>query len=52
MIFHYHQKILTENDIPRLMINNAIIERVTEFSFLGLTVNEYMNRNSHTQKNC
>ena len=32
------------------MINNTIIERVTEFNFLGLTVNEYMNWNSHTQK--
>ena len=39
-----------ENDIPRLMINNAIIKRVTEFNFLGLSVNEYMNWNSHTQK--
>ena len=52
MIFHYRQRILTENDIPRFMINNAIIERVTEFNFLGLTVNEYMNWNSHTQKIC
>ena len=51
MIFHYRQRILTENDIPCLMINNAIIERVTEFNFLGLTVKEYMNWNSHTQKN-
>ena len=49
MIFHYRQRILTENDIPRLMINNAIIEWVTEFNFLGLTVKEYMNWNSHTQ---
>ena len=50
MIFHYRQRILTENDIPCLMINNAIIERVSEFNFLGLTVNEHMNWNSHTQK--
>ena len=50
MIFHYRQRSLTENDIPRLIINNAIIERVTEFNFLGLTVNEYMNWNSNTQK--
>ena len=50
MIFHYRQRISTENGIPRLMINNAIIERVTEFNFLGLTVNEYMNWNSHTHK--
>ena len=32
------------------MINNTLIEQVTEFNFLGLTVNEFMNRNSHTQK--
>ena len=50
MIFHYRQRILTENDIPHLMINNTLIEQVTEFNFLGLTVNEFMNWNSHTQK--
>ena len=50
MIFHYRQRVITENDIPCLMINNTQIERVTEFNFLGLTVNEYMNWNSHTQK--
>ena len=50
MIFHYRQRILTENDIPYLMINNTLIEQVTEFNFLGLTVNEFMNWNSHTQK--
>ena len=38
MIFHYRQRILTENDIPHLMINNTLIEPVTEFNFLGLTV--------------
>ena len=50
MIFHYRQRVITENDIPCLVINNTIIERVTEFNFLGLTVNEYMNWNSHVQK--
>ena len=50
MIFHYRQTIITGNDIPRLMINNTMIEQVTEFNFLSLTVNEYMNWNSHTQK--
>ena len=31
------------------MINNTLIEQVTEFNFLRLTVNEYMNNNiSHT----
>ena len=51
MIFHYRQRVLTENDIPCLMINNTLIERVTELNFLGLTVNEYMNWNSHVKKN-
>ena len=50
MIFHYRQRVLMENDIPCRMINNTLIERVTEFNFLGLTVNEYMNWNSHVQK--
>ena len=46
-IFHYRQRVLTENDIPCLMINNTLIE----FHFLGLTVNENMNWHSRT-KNC
>ena len=50
MIFHYRQRVLTENYIPCLMINDTLIERVTEFNFLGLTVNEYMNWNSHVKK--
>ena len=49
-IFHYRQRVITENNIPCLVINNTLIERVTEFNFLGLTVNEYMNWNSHVQK--
>ena len=50
MIFHYRQRITTENDIPRLIINNTLIEQATEFNFLVLTVNEFMNWNSHTQE--
>ena len=50
MIFHYRQKIIMGNDIPSLMINNTLIEQVTEFNFLGLTINEYINWNSHTKK--
>ena len=49
-IFHSHQRIITENDIPHLIINNTRIEQVTEFNFLGLTVNEFMDWDSHTQK--
>ena len=45
----------TVNGLKRKMTfhalwNFTLIERVTEFNFLGLTVNEYMNWNSYTQK--
>ena len=29
MIFHYRQRIITGNDIPRPMISNTLIEQVT-----------------------
>ena len=35
MIFRYGQRIITGNDMPRLMINNTWIEQVTEFNFLS-----------------
>ena len=50
MMFHYRQRIITGTDIPSLMINNILIEQVTEFNFLGLTVDEYISWNSRTQK--
>ena len=36
MIFHYRQRDI-RNLIPSLIINNELVERVTEFNFLGLT---------------
>ena len=50
MIFHNHQKIITQNNIPCLNINNTNIERVTEFNFLGLTINEHLTWKSHAAK--
>ena len=50
MPFHNYQKIINEDDIPHLTINDTVIERVTEFNFLGLTINEFMNWNSHSSK--
>ena len=46
MVFHNYQRTLTENDIPQLMTNNTIIEKVNEFNFLGLTINEFLNWHS------
>ena len=51
MLFHNHQKTINEDNIPHLTINDAIIERVTEFNFFGLTINEFMNWNSHASEN-
>ena len=50
MLFHNYQKLINEDDIPHLTINDTVIERVTEFNFLGLTINEFMNWNSHSSK--
>ena len=50
MVFHNYQRTLAENDIPQLMINNTIIEKVNEFNFLGLTINEFLNWRSHSAK--
>ncbi len=47
MIFHTAQKTV----IPlQLNIENAIIQRVYEFNFLGLTINENLNWKSHVDK--
>ena len=48
--FHNYQKVMTDSDIPQLEINNTAIERVTEFNFLGITINELMNWGSHSVK--
>ena len=50
MIFHNHHKVIPTHDIPCLVINNTVVERVTEFNFLGLTINEFMNWSSHSSK--
>ena len=50
MIFHNYQKVIVENDIPHLTLNGSVIERVTQFNFLGLTINENMNWKSHSSK--
>ena len=50
MLFHNYQKIINEDDRPHLTINDTVIEHVTEFNFLGLTINEFMNWKSHSSK--
>ena len=50
MIFHNYQKVIAENDITHLTLNGSVIERVTQFNFMGLTMNENMNWNIHCLK--
>ena len=49
MLFHYKQRNI-KNQIPKLKINGIAIERVKEFNFLGVTIDENMTWKAHTQK--
>ena len=50
MVFHNYQRVIANDDIPDLVINDKKIERVSCFNFLGLTINEFMNWSSHSAK--
>ncbi len=47
MIFHSHKR---KVESLQLIINNTEIERVQELNFLGLTLDEHLNWNSHINK--
>ena len=49
MIFHYRQKNISRF-IPEIRIGETIIERVHDFNFLGLTIDENMTWKSHIHK--
>ena len=49
MIFHYRQRKI-DNLIPNLKIYSEPIERVTEFNFRGLTIDEHLDWSPHIQK--
>ena len=49
MLFHFHQRDIS-HIVPDLHINNHTLERVSEFNFLGLTIDENFTWNSHIQK--
>ena len=50
MIFHNYQRVIANEDIPDLKINDKHIKRVSCFNFLGLTINEFMNWSTHSSK--
>ena len=39
-----------DRDIPNIKINNSIIERVKQFDFLGLTIDETLSWKPHVNK--
>ena len=47
MLFHQPQKRVT---IPKLKINNTLIECVDEFNYLGLIISKHLKWNSHVNK--
>ena len=50
MVFHFPQKKVTRDLIPRLLINDIPIKQTQNFDFLGLTISETMQWNSHIDK--
>jgi tetrahydromethanopterin S-methyltransferase subunit G len=49
MIFHNKRRNI-EHMIPKLVVNGQNIDRVKEFDFLGLTIDENLNWTCHVQK--
>ena len=49
MIFHNYQRDVN-HVILEIRINGQLVERVTEFNFVGLTIDEHLNWKSHIQK--
>ena len=49
MIFHNKNKKIIHL-VPNITINNIMIERVEDFNFLGITINEMLNWNTHISK--
>ena len=49
MVFHHRQRNI-DHLIPTLKISNHDIERVKDFNFLGITIDENMSWNMHIQK--
>ena len=49
MIFHHRQRKIDEF-IPHIRINDSPIERVTDFNFLGLQIDQHLNWKAHIQK--
>ena len=47
IFFHHRQNKLKSTSIPILEMNHTLIKQVNEFSFLGLTVNNHRDWNSH-----
>ena len=50
MVFHHKQKQLNPDSIPILEIKRTQLKLVKELHVLGITINEFLDWNSHTIK--
>ena len=49
MVFHHRQRDVSDM-IPKVEINGQAIEKVSEFNFLGLIIDDHLNWDAHIQK--
>ena len=47
MVFHKHPKVIPD---LRILMNNVEIDRVSEFNFLGVIVDEHITWKPHIEK--
>ena len=51
ILFHNKNKNI-DHILPDICINNNMVERVSQFNFLGININENLNWNSHLDQMC
>ena len=51
ILFHNKNKNI-DHILPNICINNNMVERVSQFNFLGININENLNWNSHLDQMC
>ena len=50
MFFHFYQRTINFHDLPAVGFNGEPIERVDNFEFLGVTINQNLSWKSHIAK--
>ena len=50
MVFHFRQRKLLYNEVPTIKISDIPMQRVSEFNFLGVLMDECLTWNAHVNK--